>query len=126
MSFLDRAGRAFVRCAFLPVITGAIFAADSPETNPALRQADFINDAAPYRSSHASTIVETTGHELVAAWFGGTGEGNPDVGIWLSHLVGGKWTPSVEVANGIQHAGKRYPTWNPVLFQPRNGPLLKQ
>jgi hypothetical protein len=30
----------------------------------------------------------------------------------------------VEVANGIESPDKRYPTWNPVLFQPKTGPLL--
>jgi predicted neuraminidase len=110
--------------AALLILASRLGAADTPGSPPALLRAEFINDHAPYRSSHASTIVETTGHELVAAWFGGTGEGNPDVGIWLSRFVDGHWTPSVEVANGVQHAGKRYPTWNPVLFQPRDGPLL--
>jgi len=37
----------------------------------------------PASQCHASTIVETTSG-LVAAWFGGTNEGNPDVGIWIS------------------------------------------
>ena len=27
-----------------------------------------------------------------------------------------EWTPPVEVADGVQHTGLRYPTWNPVLF----------
>ena len=73
---------------------------------------------------HASTIVETTSHELVAAWFGGTRERDPDVGIWLSRREKSGWTPSVEVANGVQPDGTRHPTWNPVLFQPRGGPLM--
>ena len=28
------------------------------------------------------------------------------------------------MADGVQDAAKRYPTWNPVLFQPKQGPLL--
>jgi predicted neuraminidase len=60
---------------------------------------------------------------MVAAWFGGTHEKHPDVGIWVSRLENGKWTPSVEVANGVQADGTRHPTWNPVLFQPRGGVL---
>ena len=52
----------------------------------------------------------------MAAWFGGTEERNPDVGIWISSFENGRWTKPVEVANGIQHKGKRYPCWNPVLF----------
>jgi len=30
----------------------------------------------------------------------------------------------VEVVNGVQNKKKRYPTWNPVLFQPVDGPLM--
>jgi predicted neuraminidase len=72
---------------------------------------------------HASSLVETPAG-LVAAWFGGTREGNPDVGIWLAREENAGWSPSVEVANGLQPDGRRHPTWNPVLFQPRSGPLM--
>jgi predicted neuraminidase len=61
---------------------------------------------------------------LVAAWFGGTGERHPDVGIWVSRHEGGTWTAPVEVANGVGFATNRLPCWNPVLFQPMKGPLL--
>ena len=88
--------------------------------SPALLTHEFIYEKAPYPSCHASTIVETGQGGLVAAWFGGTAEKNPDVGIWLSHYDRARkaWTPGVEVANGVQPDGKRHPTWNPVLFQP--------
>jgi len=76
-----------------------------------------------FPSCHASTIVETE-HGLVAAWFAGTNEKNPDVGIWVSRFLNGKWSGPLEVANGIQNSKKRYPTWNPVLFQPKEGPLM--
>ncbi len=84
---------------------------------------EFIYDTAPIASCHASTIAESA-ESLVAAWFGGSGEGHPDVGIWLSRQEGGRWTPPVEVASGMQPDGKRWPCWNPVLFQPPAGPLL--
>lgn len=58
------------------------------------------------------------------AWFGGTEERNPDVCIYVSRNENGRWTAPVEVANGLGFATNRLPTWNPVLFQPRNGPLL--
>ncbi len=69
----------------------------------------------PFPSCHASTIIENA-NGLLAAWFGGTEERNPDVGIWISHYTSGKWSVPVELANGIQHKSKRYPCWNPVLY----------
>lgn len=88
-----------------------------------IKAAQFIYEEAPFPSCHASTIEETASG-LIAAWFGGTDEGEPDVGIWTSRHENGKWTVPVEVANGVQPDGKRHPCWNPVLFQPRQGPLL--
>jgi predicted neuraminidase len=90
----------------------------------ALLASAFVNEGAPYPSCHASTIVEIAPGKLVAAWFGGTAERNPDVGIWVSRQEGGRWLPGVEVANGVQSVGPRLPTWNPVLFQPKTGPLV--
>jgi predicted neuraminidase len=94
-----------------------------PAAPPALLKAEFIYETAPFPQCHASTIAETK-NGLVSAWFGGKHEKNPDVGIWFSRHENGKWSPPIEVANGIQHSVKRYPCWNPVLFQPRDGPLL--
>jgi predicted neuraminidase len=84
---------------------------------------EFIFETAPFPSCHASTIAETK-DGLVAAWFGGTRERHRDVGIWLSRHVAGHWTAPVEVGDGNQPSGERYPCWNPVLFQPKAGPLL--
>ncbi|UKM64297.1 exo-alpha-sialidase [Flavobacteriaceae bacterium GSB9] len=85
---------------------------------------EFIYDKAPYPSCHASTIAETTDGELIASWFGGTHERNPDVCIYVSKRKNGQWTEPVEVANGVQNDTLRYPTWNPVLYQVPNGDLL--
>ena len=87
-------------------------------------QEEFIYETAPFPQCHASTIVQTEDGKIVAAWFGGTREKHPDVGIWLSRRVDQRWTAPVEVANGVESADKRYPCWNPVLFQPARGPLL--
>lgn len=84
---------------------------------------EFIYETAAYPSCHASTIVETGGR-LAAAWFGGTAERHPDVGIWFAHYEDGRWSPAIEVANGVETPTLRYPCWNPVLFQPAEGPLL--
>jgi predicted neuraminidase len=80
-----------------------------------LIQSEFVFETAPFASAHASTIVETR-DGLVTAWFGGTNEGRPDVGIWVSRHERGGWTPPVEVATGVQPDGTRHPCWNPVLF----------
>jgi len=77
----------------------------------------------PTPQCHASTIVETQSG-MVAAWFAGTHEKNPDVGIRVARHDGEKWLPSVEVADGVQSDDLRYPCWNPVLFQPTGGPLM--
>jgi len=85
-------------------------------TSPAILASEFFYETAPFPSVHASTIADTrTG--LVAAWFGGTREGAPDVGIWVSRHVKGEWTAPVEVATGVQPDGTRHPCWNPVLFE---------
>src|SRR5260370_275908 len=84
---------------------------------------EFIFEKAPFPSCHASTLVETKSG-LVVAWFGGKREKDPSVGIWLSRHLDGKWTEPVEVANGEQPGRDRLPCWNPVLFRPKDGPLL--
>jgi predicted neuraminidase len=90
---------------------------------PGLSKSEFIYESAPFPECHASTIAEAKGR-LVAAWFGGTKEKNPDVGIWVARLENDHWTTPTEVANGVEASGQRYPTWNPVLYQPQSGPLL--
>jgi len=99
--------------------------APAPISQPsaAVVVSEFIYEQAPYPQCHASTIAEIAPGKLVAAWFGGTRERAPDVGIWVSKWEDGRWTTSVEVANGVQADGTRLPTWNPVLFFPPGGPL---
>jgi predicted neuraminidase len=80
-------------------------------------------DHKPTAECHASTIVELS-DGLAAAWFGGTHERHPDVGIWFSLDLGGTWSKPVQVVDGFQHDSLRYPTWNPVLFKPEDGPLM--
>nr|WP_239063480.1 family 78 glycoside hydrolase catalytic domain [Bacteroides sp. 51] len=84
---------------------------------------EFIFDEAPFPESHASTIAETP-EGLVAAWFGGTKEKNPDCCIWVSRNVKGKWTVPVVVADGIIGNQEKRACWNPVLSVAPNGELL--
>ena len=95
---------------------------------PGIVDRELIYEDAPFPQCHASTIAETPSG-LVAAWFGGQHEKNPDVGIWVARKESGSWSIPVEVANGVQYVLtdgtiKRHPTWNPVLFQYADGPLM--
>lgn len=108
---------------FVLIFISGTLLAQTPWWKQGMIVDEFIYNTAPYPECHASTIAETP-EGMVAAWFGGTKERNPDVGIWVSRLEKGKWTPSVEVANGVQNDTLRYPTWNPVLYQIPNGELM--
>jgi predicted neuraminidase len=79
-------------------------------------------DNTPTPQTHASTLVETPSG-MVSAFFAGTHERNPDVGIRVSRLENGNWTRPEEVANGVENDTLQYPCWNPVLFLPEGGPL---
>jgi predicted neuraminidase len=105
------------------LITALAFTTLAQSHAPGVIKSEFIYETAPFPECHASTIAESKGG-LIAAWFGGTKEKNPDVGIWVSRLEHGKWTAPVEVANGVESPEKRYPTWNPALYQQKSGPLL--
>ncbi len=91
----------------------------SAEPHPSVVKQGFIYETAPFPSCHASTIEQTESGALVAAWFGGTDEGNPDVGIWLSRNENGTWTKPVEVA-----AAERVPCWNPVFINMPDNELV--
>src|SRR3974390_511332 len=78
----------------------------SATTQPALLKSEFIFETAPFPSCHASTIAETKSG-LVAAWFGGTAERNPDVCIYVARNENGHWTAPVAVADGVGFATNR-------------------
>jgi predicted neuraminidase len=105
--------------AFFFGISG-MFIPDSGK-NPILME-EFVFSEAPFPSCHASTIAES-GDNYVVAFFGGTHEKHEDVEIWISILENGKWTDPFSVADGMS-GGKRYPCWNPVLYQVLGGDLL--
>lgn len=100
------------------VLAGALAATSAFAADSALLKSEFIFDPNPVPSCHATTLVETKAG-LVSAWFAGTAEGNADVCIWSARQVDGKWAAPVKVAEGTPH-----PCWNPVLFQPKEGPLM--
>jgi predicted neuraminidase len=122
--------RSMARFAALTIAVATVFGgypspvrASDTDKGSAVVTSEFIYETAPFPQCHASTLAETsTG--IVAAWFGGTAEKSPDVGIWVSRMVDNSWSTPVEVANGIQHDSLRWPCWNPVLHQAAGGPLV--
>lgn len=72
---------------------------------------------------HASTVEESNG-VIIAFWFGGTEEKNDDLGIWISRSVNDKWLIPTEIADGMQLDGSIFSCWNPVLYKPKNQPLI--
>jgi len=83
----------------------------------------FVDRASPWRDAHAATIARSR-DGLVAAWFAGSKEGNPDVAIWLARQEGDRWSEPVRLFEGRDGAGSPRPCWNPVLHRLRAGPLL--
>lgn len=77
-----------------------------------------------FKACHASTIVELSPGEFMAAWFAGSNEGANDVGIWASVLYDKKWSTPIEIAKGIDSNGNQLPCWNPVLFKAYNNNLF--
>ena len=91
--------------------------ASSAQIKPA-EELIFPVGSTSFPSSHASTIVELKDGGLMAAWFGGTHERAPDVAIWASRYINGKWSAPAELERT-----KDIPSWNPVLFHTKDGRL---
>ena len=108
-----------MRNIFILFVIGFISLSGYTDEYSCVLREEFIYTEAPYPSCHASTIVETEPGILLSAWFGGTGEGKNDVGIWISRRENGSWSAPVEVASE-----KGAPCWNPVLFKMPDGEIL--
>jgi len=78
-----------------------------------VRSFEFVYTDAAFPSAHASTIVETPDGDLLAAWYGGTAEGEDDVEIFLSRKPQGAGWSMPHAVTGTPEI----PVWNPVLFQ---------
>ncbi|MBI3871322.1 MAG: exo-alpha-sialidase [Verrucomicrobia bacterium] len=112
---------ACVGCVTTPATT--TWKGATPATDGPVLFSGFVAENPPFPESHASTLVETS-DGVMAAWFGGTHEKHPDVCIWTARFDGRAWSAPTRVADGVQADGTRHPCWNPVLHQPKQGPLL--
>jgi predicted neuraminidase len=92
-----------------------------------VEQQEFIfdPDAAGIPSSHASTLVESP-LGILAAWYGGSEEGNSDVKIYTAILDARSraWSAPVAVAAGVDDNGQPTATEDPVLFRAAGGTIL--
>ena len=87
---------------------------------------EFLYTSASFPECHSATIVETDDGDLVATYFGGTKERNPDVCIWVSRKEKGSdtWTEPQLVADGVLNDTLRKACWNPVVYQIPDGDLV--
>ena len=96
-----------------------------PQRGPQVVVDEFLYKRASFPECHSASIVETKKGDLVATYFGGTKERNPDVCIWVSRKLKGKtdWTPPQMVADGVFSLDYREACWNPVIYEMPNGEL---
>ena len=87
---------------------------------------EFLYTSSAFPECHSATIAETDNGDLVATYFGGTKERNPDVCIWVSRKERGSdtWTAPQQVADGIICDTLRKACWNPVIFKRPDGVLV--
>ncbi len=87
---------------------------------------EFLYTKTSFPECHSATIAETKNGDLIATYFGGTKERNPDVCIWVSRKLKGSktWTAPQMVADGVINDTLRKACWNPVIYQIPNGDLV--
>lgn len=82
---------------------------------------EFVYNDAPFEQCHAATIEQTSGGDLLSAFYGGHHEGDKASAIWLCRKAKGSddWSAPQRVAGGNGVA-----CWNPVLYQIPDGDML--
>jgi len=83
------------------------FSCDIPTDSPAIVKDEFLYEQASFPQCHSASIVETKKGDLVAAYFGGKHERNPDVCIWVSIKKKGssEWSKPILAADGVFEVG---------------------
>ncbi len=101
------------------------FSATIPMRDATIITDEFLYKQTSFPECHSATIAETSNGDLVATYFGGTKERNPDVCIWVSRKPkdSDTWTAPQMVADGVFSDTLRKACWNPVVYQNPNGEL---
>ena len=86
------------------------FSCDIPTSHPAILKDEFLYETASFPQCHSASIVETKKGDLVATYFGGTREGNPDVCIWVNIKKKGEqaWSKPILAADGVIALGSPF------------------
>ena len=79
------------------------FSRDIPTHHEAILKDQFLYEHTYFPEAHASTIVELKNGDLVAGYFGGTHEKDPDVCIWVNIKKKGSdtWSAPILAADGV-------------------------
>ncbi|KMT02171.1 hypothetical protein BVRB_9g207490 isoform A [Beta vulgaris subsp. vulgaris] len=95
--------------------------ADSKPTmlNVVKEQFTFVEATRPFNMCHASTIVEVEKGEFLVAYFGGSGEGAPDIKIYTQRYKHGAWSSPIVVEHEPEAS-----LWSPVLVKAYDQLLL--
>lgn len=91
------------------LLTALIMSASTHLTLPAqevsavITERGFLYEDSIPPTCHASTITETDGGDMLAAFFGGTHEGHPDSNIWMCRRTKGtkSWSKPTVVCDGV-------------------------
>lgn len=83
------------------------FKCDIPTNNHAIVKDEFLYEHTSFPQCHAGTLVELKNGDLVAAYFGGKHERNPDVCIWVSIKKKGfkEWSKPILAGDGVFELG---------------------
>ncbi len=80
---------------------------------------EIFGDVREFDSPHAPTVVECDNGDVIASWFGGRFEKDPDTAIWTAKRIDGTWQQPIKTVDVRNIAA-----WNPVLFKKNDGTIV--
>lgn len=80
---------------------------------------EIFGDEREFDSPHAPTVLPLKNDDVIAAWFGGRFEKDPDTAIWTAKRINGVWQKPKKTVDVMNIAA-----WNPVLFRLNDGKIV--